>query len=74
MKQTAVIQLTKKLFGDIGNVPPNIQKLIRQAEEIEAEQMIDFAENYFNFYTCSNLGRLKKIEQYYKETYEAQND
>ena len=74
MKQTAVIQLTKRLFGDIGNIPPDIQKVIREVEEIEAKQMISFAENYQNFYTCNNLGRLKKIEDYYKETYEAKKD
>jgi len=71
-EQTAVIQLTKKLFGDIGNVPPDIQKLIREAEKIEAKQMIDFAENYFTFYTCSSLGRLKKIEDYYNETFKSE--
>jgi len=38
-------------------------------EEIEANQMISFAENYYNFYTCNYLGRLKRIEDYYKQTY-----
>jgi hypothetical protein len=69
MKQTAVIQLTKRLFGDIGNIPPDIQRIIREVEEIEANQMISFAENYHNFYTCNYLGRLKRIEDYYKQTY-----
>jgi hypothetical protein len=72
MKQTAVIQLTKRLFGDIGNIPPDIQKVIREVEEIEAKQMISFAENYYNFYTCSNLGKLKRIEDYYKETFKSE--
>jgi hypothetical protein len=71
MKETVVIQLTKRLFGDIGNVPPDIQRIIREVEEIEAKQMISFAENYQNFYTCNNLGKLKKIEDYYNETFKS---
>jgi len=72
MKQTAVIQLTKKLFGDIKNIPPDIQKVIRECEEIERSQMINFADSYERFYSSSYFGRMKKVEQYYNETFKSE--
>jgi len=70
MKQTAVYWLIKEYskYIDDSNVPFEV---LKKANEMEKEQMIDFARNIIIDATCSVEGYVmtkKEIEEYYNET------
>jgi len=68
-KQTAVEWLIEILTKDSVHIP-NIW--IKQAKEMEKEQMIDFADNYELECIHPYKGRLKNPEQYYNETFKSE--
>ena len=72
MKQTAVELFTQELdkrYCVILNYS-EYQKLIKQAQEMEKEQIIDFAENWSKEILRSD--RNINIEQYYQETFKSE--
>ena len=72
MKQTAVELFTQELdkrYCVILNYS-EYQKLIKQAQEMEKEQIIDFAENWSK--EILRIDRNINIEQYYQETFKSE--
>jgi hypothetical protein len=64
MKQTAVEWLIETHFGSIENCTPDFRNKIKQAKEMEKQQIIDA---YIEGYSApENLG---DYEQYYNETF-----
>jgi hypothetical protein len=65
MKQTAMDWLFSKL-SDIERDKFEWQIILKEAKEMEKEQMIEFANNYgFHFFAYD----YKRAEKYYNETY-----
>ena len=67
MKATAVEWLVDKLSNYDSKMIELFDKEIEQAEEMEKQQKIDFAENY-ELYESDKYPR-KTLEQYYDETF-----
>jgi len=67
--KTAIEWLIEKHFGSIENCTPDFRNKIKQAKEMEKQQITDaFSEDNFEYkgYRQVNLS----AEKYYKDTYE----
>jgi len=64
MTKTAVEWLVEKHFGGIDNCTPDFRYHIKQAKEMEKQQIIDA---YWE--GCSTWDNDKDAEQYYNETF-----
>ena len=65
-KQTAVEWLVEQIYATPeGPTPAQLDKILRQAKEMEKKQIINAYIADFTF-----VGRISDAEQYYKETYE----
>jgi hypothetical protein len=70
MKQTSVEWLQKKLIeSGISFLSEEIE-YINQAKEMYKEQMIEFANSFYDECGMQYGGLEKSAEEYYKETYE----
>jgi hypothetical protein len=65
MKQTAVEWLIETHFGSIENCTPDFRNKIKQAKEMEKQQIIDACEKFGNL----NGVDIEDYKQYYSETF-----
>jgi hypothetical protein len=65
MKQTAVEWLIETHFGSIENCTPDFRNKIKQANEMEKQQIIDACEKFGNL----NGVDIEDYKQYYSETF-----
>jgi hypothetical protein len=70
MKQTAVEWLYKALLLDEDN-PNYNQRVFNQAKEMEKEQIIQFANDWYEDY-CEGSGYFKYPKDYYNETFKSE--
>jgi hypothetical protein len=73
MKQTAVEWLWLQIgnFPTMENLRTNIDKLLEQAKEMEKQQIIQFANEWYEDY-CEGSGNFKYPEDYYNETFKSE--
>jgi hypothetical protein len=72
MKQTAVAFLVEQLDGENHLTNNEIKRIIEQAKEMEKQQIIQFANEWYEDY-CEASGNFKYPEDYYNETFKSQN-
>lgn len=74
MKQTAVEWMVEKLFKPMDNPPiENVSDIIKQAKELEKQQIIDFTNDFIDKHTFGDYDGIvqknKSVEGYYNETF-----
>lgn len=69
MAQTAVEWLLDTMQNSAGMEQPEIDKVFKQAKELEKQQIIDAVNFGQNNHTCSISLDKEKAEEYYSETY-----
>ena len=70
MKQTAVEWMFEQFFKvKWGSMQGNMPTIFEQAKEMEKEQMIEFANRFYDECGMQYGGLEKSAEQYYNETY-----
>ena len=72
MKQTAVEWLIETHFGSIENCTPDFRNKIKQAKEMEKQQIIDAYQNGSidgQIYALTRKVNIENGEQYYNETF-----
>ena len=69
MKQTAVEWLEKELSKNGSGAVKTFADLFEQAKAMEQEQIIEFADSFYDNCVLQYGGLEKSAEQYYNETY-----
>jgi hypothetical protein len=70
MTNTAVEWLVEKHFGGIDNCTPDFRYHIKQAKEMEKQQIIEsYCQGCFDISLNKNIFPRETSEQYYKETF-----